>query len=182
MKLDTRHILTRNNGFYIRPVEYERGSSLCEFCSISAECREPNKKRERCDLFVMALSFSPEALKGLSGTFSTYRSSQIWYERALTSIHNGGKVGLFDTKTQKRLGFATITKAHLGRFEDLMLDHAGTNHLSLAAGIPHEQAITWLPKQIRNLAGSRYVKTPDQISTVIYVQTEENAERERETA
>lgn len=180
MRLDTRNIRHDGKGIYLGRTEIVKGSSLCDFCSIQDACKvKTTEQRERCDQFVMALSFSPEASKGLSGTFSTFRSSRVWHDRAQSVIENGGLVGLYNTQTCERFGYAKITKVVLGPFCRLMQEHAHTNHLSVEAGIPQNLAAEWLSRKIRNLAGPRYVKTPNQISTVIYVSTEETSQREK---
>ncbi len=172
MRLDGRHILASEGIISLARSALGDGASLCDFCSIQPECkikRDPERRTESCTAFVPAFSFVPPII-GLEGRFSTFRGSSIWYDRARVIFRSHKRVGLYNAETNERIGFAKMTDAFRGPFKDLMAEHAWSNHLCKGRGISREEAPTWLPRQIRNLAGSRYVKSPEQISTVIYLE------------
>ena len=176
MRLDSRPILVDRSGIRLSKVEVSKGISLCIFCSDQTHCpiRTP-EQIERCEHYVPAFSFSPAATRGLVGDFSTFRSSRVWAERASVTLAHNAKVGLFNTGTGEIISYARITKVITGPFNYLMNEHAHTNHLVIANSIPKHDAPVWLAKEIRRIAGARYVKSDHQISAVIYVSTEKAA-------
>jgi hypothetical protein len=108
---------------------------------------------------------------GLDGVFSTFRASSIWYERARVIKNSHGLIGLYDAKLNEKIGTAKLLNAFRGRFADLMLNHALSNHLCKGrTDLDKVTAGPWLTKQIRNLAGSRYVKSPSQVCTVMLLE------------
>jgi hypothetical protein len=170
MNLESGQLNVDDQGIKLSRSAIATGGTLCDYCSLQSSCEVfPVQNLDRCPEFTPALSFVPPLI-GLEGAFSTFRASSIWYDRARVIFRSHKQVGLFNAKTKERIGLATLTGAFRGRFEDLMKSHANSNHLARDRGMSAEEAGPWLAKQIRNLAGSRYVKSPDQICTVLYLE------------
>lgn len=174
MRLDSRHILAGEGVISLARSALAEGGSLCDFCSIHDECEvrpgdENPSKVQTCTGFVPAFTFVPPLI-GLEGRFSTFRASSIWYDRARIIYRTHKRVALYNAETKERIGFAKLVGAFHGKFKHLMAEHAWSNHLCIGKSIPIDDAPTWLPRQIRNLAGSRYVKSPEQVCTVIYLE------------
>lgn len=171
MKLNSQPIGVTDTGFELARAQHVVGEALCDYCSIEPNCKLKSARPRTCNMFVPGLGFAPP-LKGLDGIFSTFRASSVWYERARV-VHDTHKTfGLWNTKTGEFISYARLKNAYRGPFHDLMARHARLNHLCKDKMLTDAEAAEWLPKQIRNLAGSRYVKRPDQICTVIYLETQ----------
>lgn len=155
----------------LAPSALATGAKLCHYCVLSNNgCRMPLNypNAVRCEEFTPTLGFNPP-LVGLEGAFSTFRSSAIWYDRARVIFNSHKRLALVNPSDGTTIAIATMTGAYRGPFKELMDEHAKTNHLTLAAGVSDESAPAWLTKQIRNRMGVRYVKSPEQIGTVIYL-------------
>lgn len=170
MRLDSRYLLTSEGGISLARSALKDGASLCDFCTIQGACPDRAKSTERCPVFVPGLSFVPPMI-GLKGRFSTFRASRVWYDRAQVIFRTHKDVGIYNAQTLELVSKAKLVGAFRGPFHQLMKEHAWSNHLCQGRNISREDAPTWLPRQIRNLAGSRYVKSPDQKCTVIYLDT-----------
>jgi hypothetical protein len=168
MNLQSRHLVVDDVSIVVAPVAKKAGAKLCDFCSMrDLGCNLPAVE-DRCREFTPALSFVPPII-GLDGYFSTFRASSIWYERARVVFNTHKRVGLYNSATGELIAPARLTGAFRGPFHELMKHHSASNHLSKAAKILSGESDTWLPRKIRNLAGSRYVKRPDQTCSVIYM-------------
>lgn len=173
MNLDSRNILVDAIGdISLSRVAIGRGETLCSYCP-NKDLGCPfmvEKPIAKCPAFTLGLAFAPPLL-GFEGPFSTLRSSSIWHDRikAIEALKTGKRVHLFNAATQTPFATASVAWLVRGRFKEIMEKTAHTNHLCLAAGIPKDDAPEWLAKKIRNLAGPRYIKSPDQICTVIYL-------------
>ena len=169
MKLDTRSIRVDTDGIYLGEAEIRKGSSLCDFCSIQTICSiKPKRQLRRCDIYVPALSFSPSALGGLDGKFSTFRSSYVWAARAHTVMKSHKKIGLFCTDG-RFIGLGKVLKVSIGTTRTMLQAHSHTNHLVIASGISKQDAPEWLKRQIANVVGTRYVSDETRAATVIFI-------------
>lgn len=168
MNLETRHLGVDADGIYVKPSALSRGETICRFCPLRLDGCDLAPENERCGQFVPALTFVPPLI-GLEGSFSTFRPSAIWYDRARQVFKTHKRVALVNATTKELIGFGRVTDAHRGAFSDLMRDHAWTNHLTKDQGMTRDEAATWLRNWIRRNMGSMYVRKPAAIGTVIYV-------------
>lgn len=169
MNLDTRPLLATEGAITVRPSTLATGETICSFCVMRSNGCEIEPQRERCGHFVPALSFV--SAEGLDGRFSTYRGSSVWYDRARVIFRSHKRFALVTTKGDF-IGFAKIVDAHRASFAHLMAEHAHTNHLVLGKNLTKPEAAEWLKRWIKHNLGSRYVKQPDAIGTVIYLERE----------
>lgn len=170
MKTRTNALRVDKDGIFLAPSDQ---GSLCEYCGIQNQCEVRAAQLRRCPSFVPVLLFTAQALAGLSGRFSTFRASYIWYLRAKWIYDTHKRVAIYDGEQSKVIAFARITDVHTGPSQELLNGHAKTNHLVLAGKVSDADAPGWLLKKIKALAGSRYIKSEVQPSTVIYVSVEE---------
>ncbi len=177
MDLNTHPLKVDSDGIYLTRLTQ---NSICDYCGAQRECKvkETVSPASRCPIFVPILAFSPVALRGLEGRFSTFRSSFIWSQRAQWVQDTGGRVAIVNSGEKSLVAFAKITDVIVGPALDLLTDHAKTNHLLLGSGVSDADAPKVLRQKIRNLAGSRYIKSDTQTCSVIYVQIEEEPPNE----
>ena len=170
MRYDTRPIHVDAEGIKLSKSAVAIGEKLCDFCSFSKSgCELPVfPEAERCGSFSPPLLFIPPLI-GLDKPFTTFRSSVIWYRRALAIKAVGGTVGLVNSETRDIFGHATIGDVHHGPYHEMMSRFAVTNHLCLGKDMTPEQADAWLRVWIRNKCGSLYVKGDHQPSTTIWL-------------
>lgn len=148
------------------------GLRICDFCF--RESCSLERQEDRCGELIPCLSFLPPLI-GLDGTFSTFRASSIWYDRARVVFRSHKTVGLLNAETGERIGTATLKDAVRGPVGELLKRHAHTNHLIASQNMPPAEAATWLTKWISHNMGSRYVKDPTLIGTVLYLERNQAA-------
>lgn len=166
METNTRPLRAGNSKFHIGRVARDLGKSLCDYCDRKGfDCTV--ELEEGCDHLVPALFFIPPHI-GLDGSFSTFRPSAIWYDRARVLMRTGQPIALLEQGTKNRIGRARLVNAVRGPFWALMEKHAHSNHLMLER--PKNEAQSHLERWIRNNMGSRYVKERDAICTVLYLE------------
>lgn len=165
MNLDTRNLLADRQGIYIRKSAVSRGNSICDFCVMRDNGCRLARQGERCEQFVPALTFV--SADGLDGSFSTFRPSAIWYDRARV-ISNGHKRVALTKVDGDLIGFAKLVSAHRAPFSQLMAEHAWSNHLVRSQGLSKQEAARFLTGWIGRHMGSRYVKRSHALCTVIY--------------
>ena len=174
MLLDTRALLATADAIELRPSSIARGESVCDYCVMRDAGCSLERASASCETFILPLSFADET--GLQGSFSTWRGSAIWYDRARVAFKSHQRMALVNSRSGALIGFARITDAHRDGFAALMRDHAKTNHLVKDRGLSPEDGAIWLAKWIRDHLGSRFTKEPLKIGTVIYLQREPDAQ------
>lgn len=173
MLTDTRPLLAKADAITLRPSSLARGEAICDFCVLRDQGCKIVRQRERCAHFVPALSFVSAA--GLDGTFSTFRGSAVWFDRAQIIQRTHGQVGLATT-TGDHIGFARVLAGVRSGFDQLMREHAWSNHLCKDQGFTPPEAAVWLTRWIRDNLGSRFVNRPHAVGTVIYLERSDGPE------
>jgi hypothetical protein len=157
----------------VRPSSVARGDVICDFCVLRDQGCLLERQAERCGHFVPALSFVSDA--GLDGAFSTFRGSSVWFDRAQIIHRTHRTVGLATT-TGEHIGYAKVHAAMRSGFDQLMREHAWSNHLCKGQGFTTAEAAVWLTRWIRDHMGSRFVNRPHALGTVIYLERTDGPE------
>lgn len=178
MNMDTRNLLVKGGEIALRPSALTRGDAICDFCTLRDQGCD-DRAVERCGQFVPALSFIDET--GLDGTFSTFRGSAVWYDRARVIFRGHKRFGLV-RMDGSLIGYARLVDAHRDGFARLMQLHAHTNHLMKDRGFSKQQAADELTRWIKNHMGSMYVREPEALNTVLYLERLHEETRQAEEA
>lgn len=177
MEMDTRALLVDEGGIYVRPSSVSNGQTICDFCTWKVRGCLLERQKERCGQFVPALSFVSD--EGLDGRFSTWRGSRIWYDRIRVVARTHKTVSLITTSGDF-IGQARVVDAVRSTFEHLMTEYAHTNHLMKHRGLSKEQSAQELKRWIKNNMGSRFVKRPEAIGTVILLERIEDGRHQED--
>ena len=99
----------------------------------------------------------------------------MWFDRAQYIQRTHGIVGLATT-TGDHIGFARVLAAVRSGFDQLMAEHAWSNHLLKDKDLTPPEAARWLTRWIRDNMGSRFVSRPHHRGTVIYLERTDGSE------
>jgi len=148
----------------------QSGLPLCDVCGVRDSCRLRSAlatlgqvQRARvmipeCGTYVPVIGFTDPT--GTDGEFNTFRRGLGWARRLVI----GQRVGLYDLKADRMVGYARVEAIVSGVLGDLLLSHSAFNHLMKA--LPVDDAPEALQRVLRKAYGTTYAAPSETFSVI----------------
>ena len=138
---------------------YTMKNGMCSRCGSNPLCASQSSEVQTCTAYEPVLAF--QSLAGCELSFNTVRLGSAWSKR----VTPGSIVALVN-KAGEKLAEAVVEAVRVGPREQMIAEHAGSNHLMVARKAQRPNAE--LTRVLRNLYGPNFLVRSETM-TVIYL-------------